>query len=86
MIVKRLKALGCSVLDLSDVGNGCLDILVGYKGRNFLFEIKSEKGNLTFQQGMFFQTWSGNCYLVRSFKDCIDIFKSTFGEKFYVSK
>ena len=39
-IVRALKQIGCSVLDLSAVGAGCPDILIGYRGRNVLVEIK----------------------------------------------
>ncbi len=39
-IVQALKAAGRSVLDLSAVGGGCPDILVGWNGGMLLMEIK----------------------------------------------
>jgi hypothetical protein len=46
-IVKALRQLGCSVLDLSAVGGGCPDLLVGRLGAsgrgNLLVEIKNPK-------------------------------------------
>lgn len=42
-IVAQLRKMGCMVQPLHMVGKGCPDILVGYKGRNFLFEIKDPK-------------------------------------------
>ena len=45
-IVKALEAIQCSVLDLSSIGGGCPDILVGRLGAsglrgNLLIEIKN---------------------------------------------
>lgn len=41
-IVRALKAAGCSVLDLSGAHiEGCPDLLVGYRGRNVLLELKA---------------------------------------------
>jgi len=46
-IVAALRQIGCSVLDLSAVGGGCPDLLVGRLGAsgrgNLLVEIKSPK-------------------------------------------
>ena len=39
-IVKALRAIGCSVQDLSQTGRGCPDVLIGYKGRNYLAEVQ----------------------------------------------
>lgn len=40
-IVKALELAGCSVLDLSAVGGGAPDVLVGYRCSNVLLEIKN---------------------------------------------
>jgi len=39
-IVAALRAAGCSVVDLSAVGDGCPDLLVGRGFQNFLLEVK----------------------------------------------
>ncbi len=39
-IVRALEAVGASVLYLHVVGAGVPDLLVGYKGRNYLIEVK----------------------------------------------
>ena len=39
-IVNKLRAIGASIQDLSMVGKGCPDILVGFRCKNYLFEIK----------------------------------------------
>lgn len=41
-IVRALKAAGCSVAKLE--GTGLPDLLVGWRGRNFLLECKDEHG------------------------------------------
>lgn len=39
-IVEGLLAVGCSVLDLSEVGKGCPDVAVGVSGVTVFLEIK----------------------------------------------
>ena len=40
-IVADLRKVGATVLLLHEVGHGCPDILVGFRGVNYLIEIKS---------------------------------------------
>jgi hypothetical protein len=76
-IVKALKAAYCSVLDLSRVGQGCPDILVGYRGWNVLMEIKRPKakgqkeGKLELSQKIFLEEWRGPVVVVRSAEDAL---------------
>ena len=47
-IVKTLRDFGASVVDLSKVGHGVPDLLVGYAGLTILVEVKSsEKATFT---------------------------------------
>jgi hypothetical protein len=39
-IVNALLSYGCSVQSLSPVGDGCPDLLVGFRGWNVLIEVK----------------------------------------------
>ena len=39
-IVTALRAAGATVQPLHTVGAGCPDLLVGFRGRNFLLEVK----------------------------------------------
>lgn len=39
-VVKALRKVGASVQVLSMVGHGCPDLLVGYRGKNYLLELK----------------------------------------------
>ena len=46
LIVQCLRDCGATVVSTATVGKGFPDLIVGYGGRNFLFEIKTEKGKL----------------------------------------
>ena len=64
-IVACLKQIGCTVVDLSQVGKGCPDILVGYRGKNYLLEIKrNKKQGLRKNQQEFFDKWFGQCCVI----------------------
>ena len=64
-VIAQLEGSGFSVLNLSAVGRGCPDLLVGKNGQNFLLEIKSEKGTLTPAQIEFHKNWQGHCAVVK---------------------
>lgn len=71
-IVKALRQAGCSVADLSVVGNGCPDILVGYKRQNYLMEIKTKTGKINPLQSEFSVLWRGYpVIIVRSAKEAL---------------
>jgi hypothetical protein len=59
-IIHTFIALGASVLNLSRVGEGCPDILVGYRKHSVLCEIKrNSKAFYTESQVKFMQEWRG---------------------------
>lgn len=59
-IVKFFREMGGSVLDLSRVGKGCPDILVGINNRMAFVEIKRDaKAKYTDDQIKFMQNWKG---------------------------
>lgn len=43
-IVDALRKVGASVVSLSQIGDGCPDLLVGYRGRTLLLEVKDGSG------------------------------------------
>lgn len=49
-VVQALRASGAKVCSLAQVGEGCPDLLVLYRGRVRLMEVKQPKGTLTGQQ------------------------------------
>ena len=39
-IVQNLRGLGCTVQSIASMGRGVPDLLVGWKGKKYLFEVK----------------------------------------------
>jgi len=64
-VISQLEGMGFSVLNLSAVGRGCPDLLVGKDGQNFLLEIKSQNGTLTPAQIEFHKNWLGHCKIIK---------------------
>lgn len=59
-LIHTFIALGASVLNLSTVGRGCPDLLIGYRGKTVLVEIKRDtKAKYTEPQVKFMQEWRG---------------------------
>ena len=77
-IVSDLRKLGCSVAITSALGKGFPDIVVGLRGRNYLFEIKDpaqppSKQRLTPDERDFAGDWFGQYSVITSVED---VFKS----------
>lgn len=67
LITSELVQLGCSVVDMSSLGGGVADILVGFGGVNFIFEIKSTDHKwLTKDEEEWHNSWLGTVYTVNS--------------------
>lgn len=67
-IVAALRGIGASVLSTAQL-KGCFDILVGYRGINFIMEIKDGKKppsacKLTDGEAAFKDAWRGGEYFV----------------------
>ena len=76
-IVEALRNYGCSVTSLANVGDGCPDLLVGYKGVNYLFEVKDgsktkSQTKLTPAQIKFQDAWLGSYKVVYSVDDALE--------------
>ena len=65
-IVTSLRAVGATVQHLHTVRCGCPDLLVGYRGRNFLFEVKEGNAKLTEAEREWHTTWRGEVQVVRT--------------------
>ena len=79
-IIENLRAMGMTVIDLHEVGHGCPDIVVGFYGINFLFEIKSRTGRLTDNQVSLFAAWRGQVAIIRTTSDAVTIIESKIKE------
>jgi hypothetical protein len=45
--------------------------VVGFRGQNYLLEIKQGKGLVRAQQAQFFNEWAGKAHVVRSVDDAL---------------
>lgn len=68
-IVSALRGIGCSVEHLDTP----VDLLVGFRGRTFLLEVKTGRKKLTESQARFMASWvGGDVVIVRSVSDALD--------------
>ena len=75
-IVAALEMAGCSVLDISMLGQGKPDIIVGHANENFLVEIKNPntaygKKGFSKLQVAFADIWPGKVYLIRTVDEAL---------------
>ncbi|WP_151738233.1 hypothetical protein [Acinetobacter junii] len=77
-IVKALRQVGASVQSLASTGKGCPDLLVGFRGVNWLLEIKDGQKvksarKLTPDQIEWHESWRGRVYIVESVDQAISL-------------
>ncbi len=77
-IVRALRQIGASVAVTSAVGDGFVDLVVGYRGKNILLELKDgskppSAQKLTTDEQAFFATWRGFAVVVRSVEEAIAV-------------
>ena len=72
-IVADLRGIGATVQHLHMVGKGCPDILVGYRGNNWLFEIKMKNGKMTPDEITWHSDWNGRVITIRNSRMAIDL-------------
>ena len=79
-IKNALISKGCKIISLASLRNGKPDLLVCYKQRLILFEIKSAKGKLTKDEQKFFDDWLSECginlFIVRNVDQALEIIES----------
>lgn len=68
-VMTALGGIGCAVQSLAAVGSGVPDLLVGYRGRTFLLEVKDgskapSRRKLTADQLKFQAWWRGSPVVV----------------------
>lgn len=82
-VVNALREICASVTILSGVGKGVPDLLVGFRGVNFLIEVKSRKtAKLTPDQVEFFYTWMGQVAVIYSVEEAIALVTSSKKDMF----
>ena len=65
-IVDALRDVGATVEILSSVGKDFPDVIVGFRGVNYLFEIKMPEGKLSDGQIEWHHSWQGQAAVVRN--------------------
>ena len=68
-IIKVFELAGASV---EKIDTPC-DLIIGFLGRSYLVEIKTEKGTLTPKQKSFIRNWKGDYYIVRTIEQALEL-------------
>lgn len=76
-IVDALRSVGATVQPLHAVGAGCPDILVGWRGTNYLIEIKDgdkppSQRKLTSAENAFHALWGGHVAIVNNVNEALE--------------
>lgn len=77
-LVKQIRRLGITVVHLHTIGKGCPDLLLGYRNKNFLIELKDSlkspsKKKLTADEKEFFDTWRGQVDKCETIDDILKV-------------
>ena len=77
-IVKVLRKAGASVRSTAAIGKGFPDIVVGYKGINYLCEIKDgakvkSAQKLTPDEQDFYESWKGQLWIIRNEQEALEM-------------
>ena len=73
LIVADLRKAGATVQTLHEVGRGCPDLLVGFRGVNYLIEVKTETGMLRYSQWEWHHEWWGQVAIARTSEEALRI-------------
>lgn len=76
-IVDVLRKVGASVYPLHFAGKGCPNRIVGFRGRNSLMEVKSERSRLNAVKRSFHRAWRGHICVVRTAREAVDAIPMT---------
>lgn len=77
-IVLALRQIGATVQPLHMVGRGVPDLLIGYRGQNFLLEVKDgrrppSQRKLTNDEQAWHEAWRGVVHIVYSAEDAVTL-------------
>jgi len=75
-IVDALREVGATVQPIHTVGRGCPDLLVGFRGVNYLAEVKDGSKppsgrRLTKDEGQWHRDWRGDVVVIESVEDAL---------------
>lgn len=71
-------AIGCTVADTSRAGEGFPDLVCGYRGKNYLLEVKDGRKKksaqkLTPAQVVFHGDWKGQIATVKNLEEALEV-------------
>ena len=78
-VVKKIRSIpNVSVAITSALGNGFPDLVIGYKGLNYLIELKDgnktpSQRKLTPDEEKFREQWNGNYHVCNSYQEIIKV-------------
>jgi hypothetical protein len=77
-IVAGLRTIGAGVCSVAGVGDGFGDLVVGFRGRNYLLECKDpgqppSKRRLTPKEETFHAEWPGQIAIVETVEEAIEV-------------
>lgn len=77
-VVAGIRAIGATVAITSDVGDGFGDFVVGYRGENFIIELKDgskppSKRRLTPKEAEFHRMWRGQIDIANDLDEVLRI-------------
>ena len=80
-IVRALRQIGASVQSLADIGDGCPDLLVSFRNRMFLMEVKdgnqpASKRRLTEAEENWIRNWQAPVLIVESVDQALKFMNS----------
>ena len=78
-IVKELRAIGCTVVVVS--AKECWDLQVGWRGKNYMFEVKQPGKELRDSQKEFHDEWRGQIDRIECVEDAIEIMEALCFQK-----
>jgi hypothetical protein len=78
LITEALRAVGATVQPLHTVGNGCPDLLVGYRATNWCLEVKDgdkppSARKLTDDEQIWHNGWQGVVHVVETVEQALQV-------------
>jgi hypothetical protein len=73
--VDVLRQVGAAVQSIAPIGGGCPDLLVGFRDRNYVLEIKmpGSERRLTEKERVWIRNWRGQVNVVTSVEDALAV-------------
>lgn len=81
MVANALRSAGATVWILTNVGEGFPDLAVGFRGINYLIEVKNGEGTeqqqrLTEKEKKFHENWRGQKAIVKNIEEALKVIKA----------